>query len=217
MSVFGYIQAGGASTRFGTDKSLVQLDGKPMLQRACELAGPICKTVRIVAPPERYPNAPAPVVADKWPGEGPLGGILTALPHADGLARALQGTLAASQEAHAFALILGCDMPFLTREWLVYLCDRAAISKAEVIVPKSENGLEPLCACWRTDAGSAVQRAFEGGVRKVTEAMKRLRMEVLDESTWKRFDSEGRLFWNMNTPADYEELRRIFEKKSGKF
>jgi len=38
----------------------------------------------------------------------------------------------------------------------------------------------------------------------VTEAMKRLRVEVLDESHWKRFDTAGQLFWNMNTPQDYE-------------
>jgi molybdopterin-guanine dinucleotide biosynthesis protein A len=53
--------------------------------------------------------------------------------------------------------------------------------------------------------------AFEDGVRKVTEGMKRLEMEVLDEADWKRFDSAGRLFWNMNTQADYEEARQILE------
>jgi hypothetical protein len=30
-------------------------------------------------------------------------------------------------------------------------------------------------------------------------------------SVWKRFDTEGRLFWNMNTPADFAEARRIIE------
>ena len=106
-------------------------------------------------------------------------------------------------------------MPFLTREWLAYLCDRAVKRNAQVIVPKSQNGLEPLCACWRTDAALTIQTAFEGGVRKVTEAMKRLPMEVLDESAWKRFDSDGRLFWNMNTLADYEEARKVFEERAG--
>jgi molybdopterin-guanine dinucleotide biosynthesis protein A len=56
-----------------------------------------------------------------------------------------------------------------------------------------------------------VRQAFDAGVRKVSEAMKRLPMEVLDEPVWKRFDTNGRLFWNMNTPADYEEARRILE------
>jgi hypothetical protein len=48
-------------------------------------------------------------------------------------------------------------------------------------------------------------------VRKVTEAMKRLDMEVLDEQDWKRFDNAGRVFWNMNTPADYDEALRILQ------
>ena len=45
----------------------------------------------------------------------------------------------------------------------------------------------------------------------MTEGIALLRAEVLDERDWKRFDSAGRLFWNMNTAADYEEARRIVE------
>jgi len=37
---------------------------------------------------------------------------------------------------------------------------------------------------------------------------------VLDESSWKRFDNENRLFWNMNTPEDFVEARRILEAKA---
>jgi len=105
-------------------------------------------------------------------------------------------------------------MPFLGREWLAYLVERALASPAEVVAPQSEHGLEPLCACWRTSAAGKLQRVFEGGVRKITEAMKHLEMEVLDETHWKRFDSAGRLFWNMNTPADYDEAKRILEADS---
>jgi hypothetical protein len=45
----------------------------------------------------------------------------------------------------------------------------------------------------------------------VTEGLKHVSTEVLDEKDWKRFDSAGRLFWNMNTLADYEEARRVLE------
>jgi hypothetical protein len=45
----------------------------------------------------------------------------------------------------------------------------------------------------------------------VTQGISLLRAEVLDERDWKRFDSAGRLFWNMNTAADYEDARRIVE------
>jgi hypothetical protein len=51
-----------------------------------------------------------------------------------------------------------------------------------------------LCACWRTAALGKLQGAFDEGVRKVTDAMTRLRIEVLDETHWKRFDSAGPAF-----------------------
>jgi molybdopterin-guanine dinucleotide biosynthesis protein A len=215
MSVFGFVQAGGGSTRFGADKALVEFEGKTLLTRTVELVRSVCGEAKIVAPVGKYRGATVPVLADRWPGQGPLGGILTALHHCNERFGRSAATPATDSGPHAFALILGCDMPFLTREWLAYLCERAVQSTAQVAVPQSENGLEPLCACWRVDAASTVQAAFDSGVRKVTEAMKRLPMEVLDESAWKRFDTDGRLFWNMNTPADYEEARRVFEGRTG--
>jgi molybdopterin-guanine dinucleotide biosynthesis protein A len=94
---------------------------------------------------------------------------------------------------------------------------RAVASEALVIVPESGRRLEPLCACWCAQAAGAIQAAFDAGGRKVTEAMKHVPMEVLDESAWKRFDSDGRLFWNMNTPEDYEEARKVFEERARPF
>ncbi len=111
-------------------------------------------------------------------------------------------------------LIVGCDMPFLTREWLEFLCVRALASESQVVVAESENGLEPLCACWNGAAAPVLQAAFDSGVRDVTEAMKRVPMEVLDEAVWKIFDTDGRLFWNMNTPEDFAEAPRIVEAEN---
>ncbi|HXJ13726.1 MAG TPA: molybdenum cofactor guanylyltransferase [Candidatus Limnocylindrales bacterium] len=207
MKVHGFVQAGGGSTRFGTDKALVELGGRTLLARTVELVASVCEETRIVAGAGKYADVQVSIVADKWPGQGPLGGILTALDFSNEKFRGAGGE-------RACALIVSCDMPFLTGEWLAYLCERAVKSTAQVVVPESENGLEPLCACWRTEAAAAVQAAFDGGVRKVTEAMKRLPMEVLDEGDWKRFDTDGRLFWNMNTAGDYEEARRVFAQRA---
>jgi hypothetical protein len=49
------------------------------------------------------------------------------------------------------------------------------------------------------------------GACKVSEAVKRWFMEVLDEFAGKRFDTGGSLFWNRNARAEYEEVRRIVE------
>jgi molybdopterin-guanine dinucleotide biosynthesis protein A len=205
----GFLQAGGGSTRFGTDKAQVEFAGKTMLQRTGELLASVCDDVCIVGPAAKYTGEVWPLLADRWPGEGPLGGILTALLHVTELQAP-----ESNSESHSWALILSCDMPFLRQEFLASLWHSASQSGAQVVVPRSIHGLEPLCACWRSDAVGGVQAAFETGVRKVTEAMKRLPMEVLDESAWKRFDSDGRLFWNMNTPEDYEEARRILETEN---
>lgn len=171
-----------------------------MLMRMCTLLKGVAGSVSVVAPSGRYAEFGEPIVEDRWPGEGPLGGIITALMDAH-----------AQLHEHAWSLIVGCDMPFLTSEWLTYLRDRALASSAAVVTPQSANGLEPLCACWHTSATGKLQYAFEDGIRKVTEAMKRVSMEIVDERDWARFDKGGRLFWNMNTPAEYEEARRILE------
>ena len=142
------------------------------------------------------------IIEDRWPGEGPLGGIITALQHT-----------AATDPSAEWNLILSCDMPFLTAEWLQFLVDyaRASAPEIEVILPHSAHGPEPLCACYRTSAAEPLKNVFDRGVRKVTQALQQVRTEVLDDSVWKRFDSAGRLFWNMNTPADFEEAQRLWE------
>ena len=201
--VRGYVMAGGASARFGFDKACAELNGLTMLARMCQLVKKVAGSVSVVAAFGRYAEFGERIVDDHWPGQGPLGGIITALMDAH-----------SQKHQHTWCLIVGCDMPFLTHEWLAYLAERALASEAAVVAPGSAFGLEPLCACWHTAATAKLQYAFEDGVRKVTDAMKRVDMEVVDESDWKRFDKAGRLFWNMNTQAEYEEARQILEAKS---
>lgn len=198
--VTGYVLAGGGSTRFGQDKALVEVGGTPMLGRMIELLRRVTKEVKIVATAKKYATFGVTMVEDRWPREGPLGGIITALED--------PGKTTARPE---WNLILSCDMPFLTSDWLAFLVERAVRSKAQVVFPHSASGPEPMCACWQADAAAKLRSGFESGVRKVTQGIALLRAEVLDEADWKRFDDEGRLFWNMNTASDYEEARRILE------
>jgi molybdopterin-guanine dinucleotide biosynthesis protein A len=212
--ITGYVLAGGASTRFGKDKALAEFSGKPMLVRMIELMQSATKLVKIVGPLEKYADFRMDMVKDRWPGEGPLGGIITALLDAANLrARPELGheSRLTRQESLGWCLIVSCDMPFLTREWLLYLSERAAKSNAQAVLPVSVHGAEPLCACYREDAAGALRAAFDRGVRKIIDALEEVKTEVLDEADWKRFDNRGRLFWNMNTAADFEEVRRVWQ------
>jgi molybdopterin-guanine dinucleotide biosynthesis protein A len=198
-SVQGYVLAGGGSTRFGRDKALAEIDGTPMLLRIRALLAAVTNDVNVIAVPKKYAALGITGLPDRWEGQGPLAGIITAL---------LTTKEAGGAE---WNLIIGCDMPFLTREWLAYLVERAKAISADVVAPQSPQGLEPLCACWRTKAVDKLQNAFDAGIRKITEAMKRVDMEIVDAADWKRFDTGGRLFWNMNTAADYDEAKRVME------
>jgi molybdopterin-guanine dinucleotide biosynthesis protein A len=208
MMVLGFVQAGGGSTRFGTDKALAKIAGKTMLQRTGELLAGVCDSVTVVAPKGKYIDLPWDFAPDFWPGQGPLAGILSALLR---LTDSISPNESDAAGGELRALILSCDMPFLRSEFLAYLRERVSKSDALAVIPQSANGFEPLCAGWNPRAVVGLQAAFDSGIRKVTEATKQLPMEVLDESVWKRFDKDNRLFWNMNTPADFEEARRILE------
>jgi molybdenum cofactor guanylyltransferase len=206
LDLRAYVLAGGASSRFGRDKALVCFGTTPLLLEIVELAKSCTPKIAVVAGAQRYAGLEGhlEIIEDRWPGEGPLGGIITALQHTT-----------ATDSAAEWNLILSCDMPFLTAEWLEFLVARARASAPEtqVILPHSAHGPEPLCACYRTRAAEPLKNVFDLGIRKVTQALKQVPTEVLDESVWKRFDSAGRLFWNMNTPADFEEAQRLWETR----
>src|SRR2546421_12906263 len=126
VGVAGYILAGGGSRRFGRDKALAEVGGRPMLVRMIELLQSVTRPVKIVAVPSKYAAFGAEIVEDRWPGEGPFGGIITALEDA-----------AKSPRGCEWNLIVGCDMPFLTQDWLQFLASRAAKSNAQVVFPDS--------------------------------------------------------------------------------
>ena len=187
----GFILAGGASSRMGRDKALLEFGGIPLIIRAAQLLEPLVGRPTIIAPAGRYQEFGLRTVPDDDSGFGPLGGIATAL----------------RISASPWNLVVGCDLPYLTAEWLGFLIGRAAASTADATLPENARGLEPLCAMYHKRAEAAIRAALERGVRKVTDGLAALTVLTLAPSEWKEFDSEGRLFKNINTVADYEESR----------
>src|SRR5690349_13497485 len=100
----GIVLAGGRSERMGRDKALLQIDGISLVERAAQTLRAVADTVIVVADrPNKYVfDDGTPVLGDKYPGMGPLGGLLTGLD-------------AAGAGCH-FAL--ACDMPFVQPELL---------------------------------------------------------------------------------------------------
>ncbi|HKS66193.1 MAG TPA: molybdenum cofactor guanylyltransferase [Candidatus Acidoferrales bacterium] len=196
FGVAAFVLAGGESSRMGRDKALLEIGGTPMIVRVTRLAESVAGPVRVIGSPQRFEALGLPAIRDDWPGAGPLGAIATAL-------RASEC---------AWNLVVACDLPYLTLEWLAFLIERARTSAGDVVLPMNDAGAEPLCAMYHKNCEPAVWLALDRGVRKVIDGLAHVRVEYMERAEWKRFDSEGLLFKNMNSPDDYERAKARFAK-----
>ncbi|HEX6659266.1 MAG TPA: molybdenum cofactor guanylyltransferase [Ilumatobacter sp.] len=182
----GAVLCGGRSRRMGTDKAVVEVDGVAMAERVArtlEAAG--CRPVVLVggdvALLERFGRT---TVADAWPGEGPLGGVLTAL-----------GAIGSDG-----VVVAACDLPWLDVATVraVAGAGDAATPPVDVAVATTER-LEPALAWWSGRALGRVTEIWEDGVRAIHEAIGRL--------TAVRVEVDPTALHNVNTAADLAAAR----------
>lgn len=190
----------------GVPKGLLEFGGQPLILRIARLVEPLVSSVTLVGPSKSYAALGLPVIEDQQFG-GPTEDGRTPGPLA-GIARALTATQT------DWNLLLACDLPYLTREWLDWLLARAVVSNAEVIMPRTSGGPEPLAAVYRRECAQPIMVALQRGVRKVTDATEQFRTEFVAEKEWRHIDPDGRMLRNMNAPEDYEEARKWLEARS---
>ena len=184
----------------GRDKGLLEFGGVPLVVHTARLIEPLVACLTVVGPARPYAAMGLRPIADqndanqrsKKIRRGPLAGIATAL----------------AATHLPWNLIVACDMPYLSAEWLEWLLSRAIRSRAQVVIPRTGSGLEPLASVYRRECGPAIATALARGERKVTHVIEELRMDVVDQSEWRRLDPRALVLKNMNTPADYDEARK---------
>ena len=167
---------GGRSSRMGRDKALLPYRGG-------SLAGAVARAVECAAGRVTLVGNPGiGGIADLYPGEGPLGGILTALHHTTA----------------EWNLVVACDMPGISSELLGRLLEAAEESGADALLPSGPSGkVEPLCAVYRRQSLEQMEANFARGIRKVTAALEGL-------ATVRLAVPELAPFQNVNTPEDWE-------------
>jgi molybdopterin-guanine dinucleotide biosynthesis protein A len=170
----------------GRNKALLPYHGRALAQSVAEAVRAAAGTVSLVGRPQRDGCLGHGVVPDIYPGEGPLGGILTALQHSTA----------------DWNLIVACDMPELSVAFLGQLLDAAEHSDGDALVPAGPSGrLEPLCAVYHRNSRQGLHSAFAGGVRKIARALEEVRT-----IPWPV--SELSCFQNVNTPEDWAPYER---------
>ncbi len=183
--ITAFILAGGQSTRMGTDKAFVLLEGRTLLVRMLELARSVTANVRIVGNPAKFQRF-APVVEDVFQGCGPLAGIHAAL-------RSSQTDL---------NLILAVDVPFVSPTFLGFLIARARNSGATVTIARIGKGWQPLCAVYRRAFADTADKALRAGRYKIDVLFEDSQTQVLDEEELRVAGFTPELFRNLNTPED---------------
>ncbi len=191
------IQAGGQSSRMGRDKALMPFLGRPLIARLVErLSGLADELLITTNHPAEFRFLGLPLFPDLLPGMGALGGLYTALS-------------AARQDLVA---VIACDMPFVLPALLRAQRDLLVGEEADVVVPRSTDGLEPLHAIYRREAClPAVRAALETGERRMVAWFPAVRVRVMDLPEVAAIDPDLRSFINLNRPEDFlqaEELAR---------
>jgi molybdopterin-guanine dinucleotide biosynthesis protein A len=96
-------------------------------------------------------------------------------------------------------------MPFLSKDFIIFLTEQA--DKYDIVVPQLSDGFQPLHAVYFQNCLSPIKRLLIADKLKITGFYKEMRLLSIPEEKIKPFNKDGRLFLNINTPADLEVNR----------
>jgi molybdenum cofactor guanylyltransferase len=174
----GYVLAGGRSSRMGTDKATLPFRGGTLLDHVARAVAGAAGSVAIVG---GSGGEGWRAVADAVQGFGPVAGIVAALEDTEA----------------EWTLIVACDMPCVSRDWLRQLLGCAA---GQVLIPRTPDGhIHPLCAVWHISARSVMHDALTSGVHTVREAIRALDCRWYDLA-------DARPVRNVNTPEEWAQV-----------
>jgi molybdopterin-guanine dinucleotide biosynthesis protein A len=189
------IQAGGESRRMGQDKALLPFLGESLLERVMKRVNLLGDELLVTTNhPERFLDFGVPLIQDELPGKGALGGLLTALHAAQ----------------FSTVIVVACDMPFVNPKILADACDQLHSKQADVVVPHTENGYEPLHAVYRRETClPAIRAALEAGERRLISWFPSVNVIPIAKDDLIKYDPHRIAFWNVNTPEDLHQAEEL--------
>lgn len=205
--VVGAVLAGGRSERMGREKAGLPIGGEPLLLRVAGRLGLALGEVVVVGAPSPALAAALPpgarVIADGWPGRGPLGGLATALRTTDA----------------AWVFLLACDMPFVAPALVRRLARLALASpNADAVALRGPRGLEPLHAAYARSclAPAEARLADPDAPQSLQRLLAALRVREVAPGEAAADDPLGRSAFNANTPAEWAEALRLVAEEEKK-
>jgi len=189
IPVTAAVLAGGRSRRMGSDKTLLTVDGEPLVLRVVQKVREVCVSAVVVTNrPELLADvalpADVPVVKDTVAYQGPLGGLVTALECAP----------------DEWVLAVAADMPALEPEVIRALWD--VRGEGQVVIPVGEMGPEPLLALYHRSCLPTAKAALDSGRRRIVAILPSLRVVSVPVEALRAVDPELHSLVNVNTPDE---------------
>jgi len=184
-NVTGLILLGGKSSRYGSNKALVEIEGVRLVDRVVGVMKSIFHRVILVTnTPEEYAYLRLPMVEDLIMGLGPMGGIYT-------------GLMTMSDEA---GFLVACDMPFLSGKLIRHMVE--VRDDFDTVVPRMDWMLEPLHALYSKKCIPVIREAIEERQYQIAKCFARMRVRYMDEEEIRLWDQDLRSLFNINKPQD---------------
>ena len=185
MKVTGIILAGGKSSRMGTDKALLQINGHSFLQHCYNLLNGICDEIIVSSSNEAHELVNTTRVADTYPEKGPLGGLHASL----------------SASSNDLNLCLSVDTPFVTIKFLRWILDQQKDDKSFFI--KEGGRFHPLIGIYQKSAIKSIETALRNNSLRTTELIQKLPHDWQHAEIYSDYDFG--MLANINTQEEYEK------------
>ncbi len=198
-NITGIILSGGKSSRMGSNKSLLKLGDKTLIERAVDLMrGCFEKNILITNEPQLYEFLDVEMYEDIIPNLGPLSGIHSGLVN--------------SKTEKNF--VISCDMPMMKREIVNYIA--SFNSGKEIIIPFDGKKIQQLCGVYSKNFtesaakilnGELLNNSFKSKKKSVYDLLEQIGCEKVDVSKLTYFNSY--IFLNINDPDDYKKVQEL--------
>jgi molybdopterin-guanine dinucleotide biosynthesis protein A len=181
----GVILAGGKSSRMGSDKALLQLDGRPFVERIAQtLRAEFDRVILVANNHSAYSFLGLEIVGDVYQDCGPLGGIHSGLVHVDG----------------ADVFVCACDTPLVSRELVNHIA--VSQSTALVCVPSFHQRLHPLCGRYKQECIPLLVNEITSQRLRVLDFIEKVAADIVPITPDLPFYKND-LFSNFNSAEDF--------------
>lgn len=182
MELTAIILAGGKSTRMGTDKALIKIGDKSLLETAINICKPVCNSIVISSNNQEHGKCGYPVIADEIRDCGPIGGILSCL----------------RKSETDWNFVISVDTPFVTSDFILFLTTQT--ENYDAVVPVHFSNKEPLIALYNKNCLPVIEKQISTHQFKIHHLINLINTNFLNVGKW--VENNAHFFSNLNRPED---------------